>query len=88
MLIMLLFRKVADYSSAPEISETFRQIRAADACLAVALQRGDDMQTLYLTIITPVKTRQRTYSYGGPPQTSHRWAVNLCLNFVRCLMCD
>ena len=83
MLIMLLFRKVADYSSAPEISETFRQARAANACLAVALQHGDDMQTLHLTIISPVKTRQRTYSYGGPPQTAHRWALNLCLNFIR-----
>lgn len=80
MLIMLLFRKVADYSSAPEISETFRQARAANACLAVALQRGDDMHTLHLTTN---KTRQRTFSYGGPPKTSHRWAVNLCLNFVR-----
>ena len=66
-----------------EIADTFRQARAADACLAVALQRGDEKQTLHLTIITPVKTRQRTYSYGGPPQTSHRWAVNLCLNFIR-----
>ncbi|MCH7662270.1 MAG: competence/damage-inducible protein A [Chloroflexi bacterium] len=66
-----------------EIADTFRQARAADACLAVAFQRSDEKQTLHLTIITPVKTRQRTYSYGGPPQTSHRWAVNLCLNFVR-----
>ena len=57
MLIMLLFRKVAGYSSAPEISETFRQARAANACLAVALQRGDDMHTLHLTTN---KTRQRT----------------------------
>ena len=66
-----------------EIADTFRQARAADACLAVALQRGDEKQTLHLTIITPVKTRQRTYTYGGPPQTAHRWALNLCLNFIR-----
>ena len=59
------------------------QRRAADACLAIALHRDDDKQELYLTIITPIKTRQRTYSYGGPPQMAQRWAVNLCLNFVR-----
>ncbi|MCH7479833.1 MAG: competence/damage-inducible protein A [Chloroflexi bacterium] len=75
--------ELPDPDELAEIADTFRQARAADACLAVALQRGDEKQTLHLTIITPVKTRQRTYSYGGPPQTSHRWAVNLCLNFIR-----
>jgi len=71
-----------------KIADTFRQARAADACLAVALQRSEGKQTLHLTIITPVKSRQRTYSYGGPPQTAQRWAVNLCLNFVRRLEID
>lgn len=71
-----------------EIAENFLQAREADACLAVVLHRGEEKQSLHLTIITPVKTRQRKYSYGGPPQMAHRWAVNLCLNFIRRLKID
>ena len=71
-----------------QIAETFGKERGAQASLAVALYPDEVKQNLHITIITPVKTRERTYSYGGPPQMAQRWAVNVCLNFVRRLRLD
>ncbi|MDH5507868.1 MAG: CinA family nicotinamide mononucleotide deamidase-related protein [Anaerolineae bacterium] len=65
------------------IAAEFRHSRSAAACLGVALIAGEDKQVLQLTLITPIKTRQLTRSYGGPPQMARRWAVNSCLNFIR-----
>ncbi|MBW8011293.1 MAG: CinA family nicotinamide mononucleotide deamidase-related protein [Chloroflexi bacterium] len=66
-----------------EITADFIKTHNATACLGVALHRGEKKQDLHLAIITPHKTLQRSYSYGGPPQMSQRWALNLCLNFIR-----
>lgn len=65
------------------ISAEFLETRKATACLGVVLHTGEMKQDLHLVIITPDKSHQRSYSYGGPQQMSQRWALNLCLNFIR-----
>ncbi len=61
----------------------FRASRHADLCIGIALHRGEEKQDLRLTIISPIKERSVSRSYGGPPQMANQWAVNLCLDFIR-----
>ncbi len=62
---------------------SFRQSRQADLCIGVALHRGKETQDLRLVILSPVKERSMSRSYGGPPKMASQWAVNLCLDLVR-----
>ncbi len=57
--------------------------RGADACVGIALRRGPEKQSLDFVLITPVKTRTLSRSYGGPPQMAAQWAVNLSLDLIR-----
>jgi competence/damage-inducible protein CinA-like protein len=69
-----------------ELEEICRQAMAsksADACLGVSLHTGAEKQDLHLVAITPVKARAFSRSYGGPPLMAPRWAVSLCLNYIR-----
>jgi nicotinamide-nucleotide amidase len=61
----------------------FRQSRQADICIGISLHRGEETQDLRLMILSPVKDRTVTRSYGGPPKMAAQWAVNLCLDLVR-----
>lgn len=61
----------------------FRQSRQADLCIGIALHRGEEKQDLRLVILSPVKERTITRSYGGPPKMAAGWAVNMCLDLVR-----
>ncbi len=61
----------------------FRESRQADLCIGIALHRGDEKQTLHLTVISPVKERTTSRSYGGPPQMAGQWAVNIALDLIR-----
>ena len=62
---------------------TFRQSREADLCIGIALHRGEEKQDLRLIIVSPIKERTITRSYGGPPKMAAQWAVNMCLDLVR-----
>jgi len=64
-------------------ARAFRESRQADVCIGIALNRGEEKQDLYLTILSPVKERTFTRSYGGPPKMANQWAINLCLDLVR-----
>jgi len=61
----------------------FSQSRQADLCIGIALHRGEEKQDLRLVILSPVKERTITRSYGGPPKMAASWAVNMCLDLVR-----
>lgn len=66
-----------------DICRAFMETRGADACLGVVLETGEDKQDLHLALLSPVKERTISRSYGGPPLMAPRWAVNNCLNFIR-----
>lgn len=59
------------------------EARGAEAALGVSLHTGEEKQDLHLVAITPVKTRRYSRSYGGPPLLATRWAVNMCLDYIR-----
>jgi hypothetical protein len=71
-----------------QICQEYMQSKTADACLGVALHTGEEKQDLHLVALTPVKERKFSRSYGGPPLMAPRWAVSLCLNYVRRLRTD
>lgn len=77
-----------DIEELEQICREYMEIKNADACLGVALHTGEVKQDLHLIALTPVKERKFSRSYGGPPLMAPRWAVNLCLNFVRRLRTD
>lgn len=66
-----------------EICAEFRASRGAEVCLGVALKSGEEKQDLSLALISPVKERTISRSYGGPPLMAPRWAVQVCLDFLR-----
>jgi len=66
-----------------EYCRRFIENRGADACLGVALNTGPEKQDLHIVVISPVKARTLSRSYGGPPLMAPRWAVNICLDFIR-----
>jgi competence/damage-inducible protein CinA-like protein len=61
----------------------FREARQADLCIGIALHRGEEKQNLYLTVISPIKERTTSRSYGGPPKMAGQWAVNVGLDLIR-----
>jgi competence/damage-inducible protein CinA-like protein len=63
--------------------QSFRTARQADLCIGIALHRGEEKQNLHLTVISPVKERTTSRSFGGPPQMAGQWAVNIGLDLIR-----
>lgn len=61
----------------------FREARQADLCIGIALHRGEEKQILHLTVISPIKERTTSRSYGGPPKMAGQWAVNVGLDLIR-----
>jgi competence/damage-inducible protein CinA-like protein len=57
--------------------------RNADACIGVALERGEGMQTLHMVRISPTKHNAVTRTYGGPPKLAETWAVATALDVIR-----
>ncbi len=66
-----------------EICRQYRQSHAAEFCLGVSLQSGDEQQRLHLVLLTPEKENTITRSYGGAPLLAPRWSVNVCLDVLR-----
>jgi hypothetical protein len=49
--------------------------------LAVAISENE--RTVEMALATPLDSRSRSLSYGGPPRSLARWATNLALNWLR-----
>jgi competence/damage-inducible protein CinA-like protein len=66
-------------------SASYNQMKArgADACLGLALERAEGMQTLHIVRITPTKRNAITRTYGGPPKLAESWAVATGLDLIR-----
>ncbi|HKJ26273.1 MAG TPA: CinA family nicotinamide mononucleotide deamidase-related protein [Anaerolineales bacterium] len=72
-----------DLETLKTASQQFRQTRQADLCIGIAMHRGEEKQDLHLVILSPLKDRATSRSYGGPPKMAVQWAVNMCLDLVR-----
>ena len=72
-----------DIEELEQFCQEYMQSKNADACLGVALHTGAEKQDIQLIALTPIKERKFSRSYGGPPLMAPRWAVSLCLNYVR-----
>ncbi len=55
----------------------------AKAALGVALFRSESEQVVEIHLITPENENSRRLTYGGPPNSSPRWAANMALNWLR-----
>jgi hypothetical protein len=88
----LLARKVPHTASLPALSPTalmdaLRAARAetkADAALGVAVYMEE--RSAEMALITPHGEKTHRITYGGPPRSLPRWAVNLALNWLRTTM--
>ena len=77
---------LAEQPNAAQLMEAcrkFRQSRQADLCLGVSMHRGAEKQDLRLAIVSPIKERATSRSYGGPPPMATNWALNMCLDLLR-----
>jgi nicotinamide-nucleotide amidase len=69
-----------------ELAARTREVRErteAKAALGVALFRSESKQVIELHLVTPEGETSRRLTYGGPPNYSPRWAVNMALNWLR-----
>jgi nicotinamide-nucleotide amidase len=69
-----------------ELDVRTREVRErtnAKAALGVALFRSESEQVIELHLITPEYENTRHLTYGGPPNSSARWAANMALNWLR-----
>jgi competence/damage-inducible protein CinA-like protein len=64
-----------------EAARTARTEAGADVALGVALL--EDQRAAEMVLITPHGEKTHRITYGGPPRSLPRWAVNLALNWLR-----
>ncbi len=85
----MLARKVPHTASIPNLDpdsllEALRAVRAesrSDAALGVIA--SIENRTAAIALITPRGEKTHHISYGGPPRSVTRWAVNLALDWLR-----
>ena len=85
----LLARKISDVASFPELTaaslmDALRAARAdskADVALGVTVHMED--HSADMALITPRGEKTHRITYGGPPRSLPRWAMNLALNWLR-----
>ena len=85
----LLARKLPHVASIPELTaaslmEALRAARAdskTDVALGVTVHMED--HSADMALITPRGEKTHRITYGGPPRSLPRWAMNLALNWLR-----
>ena len=85
----LLARKIPHTVSIPDLTpdslmEALRSARAesnTDISLGVAVYMEE--RAAQMVMITPTGEKTHRITYGGPPRSLPRWAVNLSLNWLR-----
>lgn len=85
MLASRMPRALSPATAAPSdlaaAAEQARLEAKADVAVAVAVTESD--RTAVIALATPMWTRTRQLTYGGPPRSLARWAANLSLNWLR-----
>ncbi len=85
----LLARKVPRTASHPDLDpasllSTLRAARAeSNADAALGIVANVDERTADFALITPRGEKTHHITYGGPPRSVPRWAVNLALDWLR-----
>jgi competence/damage-inducible protein CinA-like protein len=85
----LLARKIPHTASIPNLSpaalmDTLRAARSeskTDVALGVSVYINE--RTAEMALITPRGEKTHRITYGGPPRSLPRWAMNLALNWLR-----
>ncbi len=64
--------------------ESLREIRStSQADLALGVAAYPDDRSVEMALITPRGEKTHRITYGGPPRSLTRWAMNLALNWLR-----
>ena len=64
-------------------TDAFRQSRAADVGLGVAIQPAGERQNVSIVVVTPSGEQRFIRPYGGPPEYAPRWALHHSLDILR-----
>jgi nicotinamide-nucleotide amidase len=67
-------------------AETLMREMNTSAVLSVALSMSGDQQDVIILAITPLGQKEIHRTYGGHPGNAARWAVNIALDWLRCLV--
>ena len=85
----LLARKVPNTTSIPDLdpAQLMEALRAARAQsktdIALGVSVYADERAAEMAMITPSGEKTHRITYGGPPRSLPRWAMNLALNWLR-----
>lgn len=85
----LLARRIARTTSVPDLSadklkEAVRNARdAAKSDIALGVSAHVEDRSADMVLITPRGEKTHRITYGGPPRSLPRWAMNLALNWLR-----
>ncbi len=85
----LLARKIPHTASIPDLSpaalmDALRAARArSKADIALGVSVYTDERAAEIAMITPQGEKTHRITYGGPPRSLPRWAMNLALNWLR-----
>jgi hypothetical protein len=85
----MLARKVPHISSIPDLNpdSLIEALRIAHAesktDVALGVSASVENRTADIALITPRGEKTHHISYGGPPRSVTRWAVNLALDWLR-----
>ncbi|MBP8164530.1 MAG: hypothetical protein KAX86_03765, partial [Anaerolineales bacterium] len=85
----LLARKVPHTVSIPDLdpAQLMEALRAARAQsktdIALGVSVYADERAAEMAMITPSGEKTHRITYGGPPRSLPRWAMNLALNWLR-----
>jgi RNA-binding protein YhbY len=85
----LLIRKIPNTVSMPDLDPValMDAVRAArdysNADIGFGVSVYADQRAAEMTLITPRGEKTHRITYGGPPRSLARWAMNLALNWVR-----
>jgi len=85
----LLMRKIPNVNVIPDLDasklmDTLRENRSqSNAEVALGIVASVENRTADIALITPRGEKTHHISYGGPPRSVTRWAVNLALDWMR-----
>ncbi len=69
-----------------EVTADYRNKRATDVALGLALYPGPETQDIHVSVVTPAGAQNYTRPFGGPPKYGPRWAINHSLDILRNLL--
>ncbi|MCJ7676191.1 MAG: hypothetical protein MUO35_00535, partial [Anaerolineales bacterium] len=72
-----------DAGALPALVEHARHEFSAAVGMGVVAWRDGDRERMAFHLAAPESNTDAERSYGGPPESAARWAVNMALDFIR-----